>query len=142
MPRSRVRPAEVRKFLNLMTTPLWKELSLYRETLSLPMSRVPQTLLSLPPEVRDFSTTIVTKVNPAASLTFLVDTGLSRLNYRIEPIDCFSLILVQSLFDLAGDCARGTNLVSPNCDQRIARKGHVLSGNRGGSADSAPHKTF
>jgi hypothetical protein len=77
------------------------------------MSRVPQTLLSLPPEVRDFSTTIVTNVNPAASLTFLVDTGLSRLNYRIEPIDCFSLILIQSLFDLAGDCARGTNLVSP-----------------------------
>jgi hypothetical protein len=77
------------------------------------MSRMPQTLLFVPPEVPDFSTRIDTNVNAAASLTFLVDTGLSSLNYRIEPMDCFSLILIKSLFDLRGDCARGTNLVSP-----------------------------
>ena len=80
--------------------------SLYRENLSLPMSRMPPALLSVPPEVRDFSTTIATNVM-RLRVSNLIDTGLSRLNYRIEPIDCFSPILIKSLSDLPGDCARG-----------------------------------
>jgi hypothetical protein len=50
----------------------------------------------------------------------LMDTGLSRLNYRIEPIDCFSLTLIESLFDLAGIGLGARILSARNCDQRRA----------------------